>query len=167
MNMGSLMIWEHHALPTKNKENIHIDAVPCSIAMLVNGAWSPVVPLSVPKGPSQFPNIFLLQPNWVLVSTPLFGCTVLVLGGHQQVLDGVLSSKINLFNYFVTNLFETLTVTLTIEDHIRQALLRCNCISGTLHKLHTKIITISVPAQPTFQASHINSTVKPATTTMS
>ena len=38
-----------------------MDEVPCSMTMLVNGGEDPNLALrSVPKGPSQFPNVFLI-----------------------------------------------------------------------------------------------------------
>ena len=52
----------------------------------------------VPKGPSQFPNIFLIRtcPGTLKpVDYPTLFCDgVLVLGGYQQAMDGVVSSYV-------------------------------------------------------------------------
>ena len=73
--------------------------------MLVDRGWGPQMFLKpVPKGPSQFPNMFLLTAHlgaFKLVDYPtLLHDGILVLWGYQQVTDCVVSSEMKLYSYF-------------------------------------------------------------------
>ena len=89
--------------------------------MLENGRWSPTVLLQcVLKGPSQFPNVFLITTYQDALTSTLpnfLGDRILVLGIHQKGMDGIVSAEVNLSMSFILNLFETLTEILSIRYH--------------------------------------------------
>ena len=100
-------------LPIINGQTVHTDAMPQGITMFIDWEGVPEVFLKpVPKGPSQFPNVF--PPTTYLgalkpIDYPIFlGNDILILGGHQKVMDGVVSFEMHLYPHFVVTFLKLL-----------------------------------------------------------
>ena len=84
------------------------------VIVVIDGGWGLLMffePLS--KSSGGLSNIFLITLHsitFVSIDDPtLFQHWILVLGGHQEVLDGDTSSEVELYPMFVASSFHTLT----------------------------------------------------------
>ena len=96
-------------LTTHGGKIIHTDVMTRDVAMVTDGGRGLEVYLELfPKSTCRF--TFVIQLVTCTYSLPHFLCDLFpVLGGHQEVPDGVTSFKMNLDSHLTTNILEAFT----------------------------------------------------------